>query len=403
LSSKEKDRKNIMKKIIRELHEGKTVDEVKGEFKNILNNVTPTEISQVEEELIKEGVKIDEIRKLCDVHLAIFQETLEKEKPSVPDGHPINILLEEHKKILEFSNELYSISKKMAEHSDKVKHSQDIEIINNILEHFKGSEKHYQREENVLFPYLEKHGVTQPPKIMWMEHDSIRETEKKLYGLVEKSKGFSTDEKFRKVSLAMVELVSNHFYKENNVLFSTALNLIEDEEWIDIREQFDEIGFCCFTPESATVSYLKPETQVKGPLFNDVISFETGDLSKKEINNILNTIPFDVTFIDKNDRVRYFSNGKDRIFIRSKAIIGRSVQQCHPQKSLHKVENILKEFKKGKRDSAEFWINLNKRLIHIRYFAVRNNIGEYIGTLEVTQDITDIKEIQGEKRLLDWK
>jgi len=130
------------------------------------------------------------------------------------------------------------------------------------------------------------------------------------------------------------------------------------------------------------------------------IIFETGSFAKEELETLLNTLPVDITFVDKNDTVRYFSQTKDRIFPRTKAVIGRKVQQCHPQKSLHVVNKILEDFKNNKGDVAEFWINLNNRLIYIRYFPVRNKNGEYLGCVEVTQDITDMKKIKGEKRLL---
>ena len=131
--------------------------------------------------------------------------------------------------------------------------------------------------------------------------------------------------------------------------------------------------------------------------------FETGTFSKDEIEATLNTLPVDITFVDKEDTVRYFSKSEKRIFVRTKAVIGRKVQQCHPQKSVHIVDKILDGFKNGKKDVAEFWIEKGNRLVHIRYFPVRNKDGKYLGTIEVTQDITDLKKIEGEKRLLDWK
>jgi len=130
------------------------------------------------------------------------------------------------------------------------------------------------------------------------------------------------------------------------------------------------------------------------------VVFETGEFSIKELEAVLNILPVDITFVDKEDRVRYFSQSKERIFPRTKAVIGRKVQQCHPQKSLHVVEEILNDFRENKRDRAEFWISLEGRLIYIRYFAVRDKAEKYLGCLEVTQDITDIKKIKGEKRLL---
>jgi PAS domain S-box-containing protein len=134
-----------------------------------------------------------------------------------------------------------------------------------------------------------------------------------------------------------------------------------------------------------------------------MLQFETGSLSKEEVEAILDSLPIDVSFVDKEDRVKYFNKAEGRIFVRTKAVIGRKVQQCHPQKSVHVVNSILEAFKTGKKDVAEFWINLNDRLILIRYFAVRDKNGKYLGTLEVTQDITDIKKVEGQKRLLDWK
>lgn len=134
-----------------------------------------------------------------------------------------------------------------------------------------------------------------------------------------------------------------------------------------------------------------------------MLQFETGSLSKEEIEALLDSLPVNISFVDEEDRVKYFNKAEERIFVRTKAVIGRKVQLCHPQKSVHIVNKILEAFKTGKKDVAEFWINIKNRVIHIRYFAIRDKNGEYLGTLEVTQDITDIKEIQGEKRLLDWE
>ena len=142
--------------------------------------------------------------------------------------------------------------------------------------------------------------------------------------------------------------------------------------------------------------------EVSKRLGEKLIEFETGNLSKEEIEAVFNTLPVDITFVDKNDTVRYFSQTKDRIFARPKGVIGRKVQKCHPQKSVHIVDRILQAFRNGSREVAEFWMNLEGRLIYIRYFPVRNRNGGYTGCLEVTQDITNIKKIAGERRLLDW-
>lgn len=151
-----------------------------------------------------------------------------------------------------------------------------------------------------------------------------------------------------------------------------------------------------------TKGFVKVE-EVKPVTKKDAIQFDTGSLSREELEALLNRLPVDVTFVGKDDAVKYFSKSEGRIFARTKAIIGRKVQMCHPQKSIHVVNKIIEAFKAGKKDVAEFWIQMQGRLVHIRYFAVRDKKGEYVGTLEVTQDVTDIKRLEGERRLLDWK
>lgn len=397
-------KKEMLKGLIRQLHAGVSPDEVKEEFKEALKGIGPTEIARIEEELIKEGMPREEIQRLCDVHLAVFRESLEKEDVLAPAGHPVHILMEEHKLLLGFAGELRSTAEEIKGKKDFSSVSEGIKQLNQVAGRFKESESHYLREENVLFPYLEKHGVTQPPAIMWMEHDKIREIEKDLYRAIDGQERMVFQDFVKQTSEAaqsLAEMLSSHFYKENNVLFPTALRVIGENEWKDIRRGFDEIGYCSFTPESARIAFAGGiEATISGPEIEGMISFETGTLSREVVEAIFDNLPVDITFVDKDDTVRYFSQSKDRIFMRTKAVIGRKVQQCHPQKSIHVVNRILEDFRSGKRDVAEFWIDLKGRLIHIRYFPVRNKNGEYLGCIEVTQDITDIKKIEGVKRLL---
>ncbi|MCP2520323.1 DUF438 domain-containing protein [Candidatus Aminicenantes bacterium AC-708-M15] len=396
-------KKEALKELIKRLHKGEDPRKIKQEFKELLKQTAPNEIAKVEEELIKEGMPKEEIHKLCDVHLALFQESLGQEEHIAPEGHPIHILMEEHKMLLKFSDELKKIINEMRAFKDLNSAGEKREHLIHIIEHLKSSESHYEREENVLFPYLEKHGVTQPPAIMWMEHNKIREIKKGIYKLVDEYKKLVFEDFVKRLeesAMSLAEIFSNHFLKENKILFPTALNVIKEDEWIEIRKEFDELGYCCFTPEVKTWGPEIKAGEITSEEKENLIKFETGSLSREEIEGIFNTLPIDITFVDKEDTVRYFSQSKERIFTRTKAVIGRKVQQCHPQKSIHIVNQILEDFKKGKREVAEFWINFQGRLIYIRYFPVRNEKGEYLGCLEVTQDISDIKKIEGEKRLL---
>jgi len=409
MSGKTEDKKTMLKEVIRQLHAGASPQEVKERFRQVLEAISSVEIATIEQELIKEGVPREEIQRLCDVHMAVFREQLEKQKLDVPLGHPISILMEEHKIMLQIAEKLNTFAKKIQQLSDRSYIGDELHHLEHIAEDFRDSEKHYLREENVLFPSLEKHGITEPPAIMWTEHNQIRERKKQLSKLIEDYNGLSFQD-FKKqlgeTAEALNNLLPNHFFKENNILFPTALRVIANDEWKGIRTEFDEIGYCCFTPPHLTgVSQMKEvkkeEKAVTAP--EGILEFETGTLTKEEVEALLDTLPVDVTFVDKEDAVKYFNKAEKRVFVRTKAVIGRKVQLCHPQKSVHIVNRILESFKSGKKDVAEFWIPVNTRLIHIRYFAVRDKNGKYLGTMEITQDVTDIKKIEGEKRLLDWK
>ena len=401
-------KKEMLKEVIRQLHAGASPQEVKERFKQVLEGVSPLEIAKIEQELISEGLPREEIQRLCDVHMAVFREQLERQKLDVPLGHPVNILMEEHKAMLQIAGKLGDVVNKLQQISDVNRVGDEIRLLEHIAEDFRDSEKHYLREENTLFPILERHGITEPPAIMWTEHNQIREKKKQLNSLLENygAMNFSDFKKqLSEVAKALNGLLSSHFFKENNILFPTALKVVTSQEWSDMRKEFDEIGYCCFTPSQLTAPLKTEERREEKAeaVLEDVLRFETGSLSKEELEALLDTLPVDITFVNKDDRVKYFNKAEKRVFVRTKAIIGRKVQMCHPQKSIHIVNRILESFRKGEKDVAEFWIAVNNRLVHIRYFAVRDRDGKYLGTMEVTQDITDIKKIEGEKRLLDWE
>ncbi len=410
-------KKKILKEVIKQLQGGASPQEVKEKFKQALDGVNPEDIAKIEQELVKEGIPREQLPSLCDVHMAVFAEQLEKNKLQVPPGHPISILMEEHKILLERLKRLEGLvgeTEQACERCDMVNVGEALKELQDIAKDFRDSDKHFLREENVLFPLLEKHGITEPPAIMWMEHVKIREKEKQFFNFLEKwstlyykytveTMDFQYFKKqIGEVATPLCEIVPSHFFKENNVLFPTAVKMVTEKEWEEARREFDDIGYCCFTPQQ-----LIGKPYIEGgkvtPALEGILRFENGSLSEKEIGAILDSLPIDLTFIDKNDTVRYFNKAEKRIFLRTKAVIGRKVQLCHPQKSVHIVNRILESFKTGKKDVAEFWIQMNNRLVHIRYFTIREKNGKYLGTLEVTQDLTDIKKIEGQKKLLDWE
>ncbi len=387
-------KKEQLKKMIKLLHNGTDVGEMKALFKKEFGNVMPHQISMLEEELIKEGMPAEEVHRLCQLHIDLFRESIDAGKVDVPEGHPLYILYAEHSRILEFAQQLVESSTKLMDTPDSAVFAR----IQQLVEFFRESSVHYLREENVLFPVLEKYGVTQPPKIMWMEHDNIRAIEKEIYTTADAlAKGITKElsHTLQTLAIRLSEILADHFYKENNILFPTSYKFFNDDDWKLVKQEFDDIGYMSYSPVTEKVEG-KSRTEIEG----GVVKLETGKLTLEQLEAMLDTMPVDFTFIDKDDVVCYFNNAPDRIFVRSKAVIGRSVQNCHPDKSIHVVNRLLDEMKQGKRDKAEFWITLNGRLIYITYYAVRKN-GGYIGCLEVTQDITDIQKITGQKRLLD--
>lgn len=387
-------KKEQLKKMIKLLHDGANIGEMKALFKKEFGNVMPHQISMLEEELIKEGMPADEVHRLCQLHIDLFRESIDAGRVDVPEGHPLYILYTEHSRILEFAQQLVESATKLMDTPGSAVFAR----IQQLVEFFKESSVHYLREENVLFPVLEKYGVTQPPKIMWMEHDNIRAIEKEIYTTTDAlAKGITKElsHTLQTLAIRFSETLADHFYKENNILFPTSYKFFNDDDWKLVKQEFDGIGYMSYSPVTEKVVG-KSYTEIEG----GVVKLETGKLTLDQLEAMLDTMPVDFTFIDKNDVVCYFNNAPDRIFVRSKAVIGRSVQNCHPDKSIHVVNRLLDEMKQGKREKAEFWITLNNRLIYITYYAVRKN-GEYVGCLEVTQDITDIQKITGQKRLLD--
>ncbi len=461
-------RKEALKAILRRLHDGESPSTLKQALRAALGSVSAAEIARIEQELVAEGLPRQELMRLCDLHLSLFEESLGGEELPVPDWHPLRILMIEHQEVLGMANRLASLARQDMTTAGP---SQE---VRDLVHHLVASESHYVREENVLFPYLERYGVVEPPRVMWAEHDQIRMRKKAVVEAVDGGGSLAPS------SLALSEMLASHFMKENRILFPTALRVIPEVEWPRIRAQFDELGYCCFTPlappapsigestpsrdafadhQAGPLGSGAPQLQSRPPFATDasrpgqaaafavdpsrpaqsatfavgpsrpgqaatfavdpsrpaqsatfavgasqpeaVIRFATGELTPRELQAMLDSLPIDITFVDKDDRVRYFSQGRERIFVRMPAIIGRRVQDCHPQKSVHVVEQIVADFRSGRREMAEFWIPFEGKLVHIRYYPVRAPDGEYLGVVEVTQDITRARQLEGEKRLLD--
>jgi DUF438 domain-containing protein len=264
-------------------------------------------------------------------------------------------------------------------------------------------EKHYSRKENLLFPYLEKHGIHGPSKVMWAKDDEVRDLLKAALETLQVLDGDAAGEPQAVIELILepaITGIEDMIFREEEILFPMSLDNLTDAEWHSVYRQTPEIGFCLFDPTEEWSPSVPVEEEQE--IDQDRIQLPSGSMTPSELTAILNTIPFDLTFVDKDDTVRYFTQGRERIFTRTRAILGRKVRLCHPPSSVHIVEQILKDFKAGVQSHAPFWINLKGRFIHIEYFALRDEKGAYLGTLEVSQDLTGKRELEGEQRLLSY-
>ncbi|HHW49081.1 MAG TPA: DUF438 domain-containing protein [Clostridiaceae bacterium] len=401
-------RQKVLKELIAELHSGKSVDEVKPKFEKLIKGVSVNEITEMEKALIMEGMPVEEIQRLCDVHAALFSGSIEEihrpQKPEEIPGHPVHTFKLENREIEKLINE------RIKPHAAKFADADDEENIKDLIADFNTLwevDKHYSRKENLLFPYLEKYGITAPPKVMWGVDDEIRTAIREALMLLSNYDG-NRNETLEKINEA-VNKVTEMISKEENILFPMALETLAEDEWLKIAEESDEIGYCIVKPQGkwkpARVNVEK-EAEEKGEKAsgdNEYVKFDAGILTPEEINAIFNTLPIDITFVDKNGAVKYFSQGKERIFARPKTVLGRLVQNCHPPASVHVVEKVIENLWSGAKEHEDFWIKMGDKYVLIRYYAVRNAKGEYLGTMEVTQDIKPLQEITGEKRLLDEK
>jgi DUF438 domain-containing protein len=397
-------RQEILKYIIRGVHEGEDMEILKKKFRELIKDVDPSEISKMEQKLIEEGMPETEVKRLCDVHVQVFKESLEKQEiPEAPPGHPVHTFIQENRVAEKIMDEIEELVKRLGEQPDEKVFKDVLGGFGRLLEDLAKIDFHYQRKENQLFPFLEVHDISGPSQVMWGIHDDVRALLKKA------SQELSQEEPtaFIKILKELIPTTREMIYKEEHILFPMSLEQLSQSEWKKVRLGEEEIGYSWVKPEGMWPSDAGPEEPDTAPI--DMVPgpkkifLTEGGLSQEQVNLMLTHLPVDVTFVDNEDRVAYYSASKHRIFPRSPAIIGRHVQKCHPSKSVHIVEKILSEFKSGKKDTAEFWLQLEEKFIHIRYFAVRDSEGNYKGTMEVSQDLTDIRKLEGENRLLDWE
>ena len=402
-----KERQAALKGIIKDLHDGGDMEVLKTRFKDLIQGVDAPEIAKMEQELMNEGMDAEEIKRLCDVHVEIFKEALEEQdRPEPPVGHPIHTYMKENRTSEKIMSDTSILMGLLGQPPSPEAFEEHRQALGQLIEQLSKINTHYTRKENQLFPMLEAHHFTGPSQVMWSIHDDIRANMKQA------REAFAGNDPAQTVTSLKeaIQAIRDMIYKEEHILFPTSLDMLTDSEWIKVKEGEPDIGFARVVPDEGWPDEILKETAAPAPEPDEVLQdvagvlgLDTGRLTLEQINLVLTHLPVDLTFVDENDRVAYYSEGPERIFPRSPAIIGREVRNCHPPNSVHMVNKILDAFKSGSRDSAAFWIELGGKFIYIRYFPVRDAKGRYRGTLEVSQDLTEIRKLEGQNRLLDWE
>ena len=398
-------RKDLLKHMILELHEGRAPDAVRPQLVRLLGQVPYGDVVEIEQELIADGLPMSEVLRLCDVHHAAMQGAISQEgAKTAPTGHPAHTFQGENKAL---GWELQGLTALYGELEAAPDAAGAAGLLAKARVHFNALmdvDKHYRRKEYLLFPFLEKHGISGPPTVMWGKHDETRKLLAAAFAALDAVPGSTGVDGIGR-ALAVLkpasDAVQSMIDKEEQILLPMCLDTLTDAEWWEVARGSAEIGFCLFDPTDAW----RPAGA--DSIAADVgesarVQLPSGTFSLPELTAVLNAIPFDLTFVDRDDTVRFFTQGTERIFARTRAIIGRKVQFCHPPSSVHVVERILGAFRANEQQRAAFWLELKGRFVHIEYLALRGEKGEYLGCLEVSQDLTEKRALTGQQRLLSW-
>jgi DUF438 domain-containing protein len=395
-----KERQQALLKILHYIQDGGDFTEAKKMFQESFDKVDVSEITAAERELIAQGLDPRKIQYLCNVHADVFKGNI-KENVANPDfampGHPVNTLKQENVVIKSLVNDylLPNLKKWEKDYSE-----QTLSKIKQALSDLATIGKHYARKETSFFPLMTKYGITAPPQVMWGVDDKIRRLIKEANNVVNEND--VDPAKLRKIIDEVSHEVLEMIFKEEEIMVPMIDEVASPADWGNVKEEEKQIGYTLINPPMNWKPKEEPKTA--GPLSVDhlsslFINFKEGALNLEQLSAILDLLPFALTFVDENDKVAYFGGGA-AIFPHSKNAIGNSVFSCHTPESKPIVEKIFQDLHSGKKKVVTYWFKpkMLGRMLYLRYYAVHNEDGKYLGCLEVAEDITDIQKLSGQKK-----
>lgn len=395
-----KERQDAILKILHYIQDGGELEGAKKMFKAAFDQVDVSEITAAERELIKQGLDPRQIQYLCNVHADVFKGNIKenKENPdfSIP-GHPVHTFKQENVVIKSLVNDfLLPNLKKWDQTSD----DKFLEKIKQALSDLATIDKHYKRKEVSMFSLMNKYGITAPPQVMWGVDDKIRQYIKAAQEAANRIPAIK-DEVDDTISAACHEVLEMIF-KEEEIMLPMLDEVADRTDWLNVKNEEKQIGYTLINEPMNWQPKINQKED--GPIAIDslasfFVNFREGKLNLEQLEAIFDLLPFDLTFVDEQDQVAFFGGGA-HIFPHSKNAIGTSVFSCHTAESRPIIEKIFQAFHEGKKNKLTYWFTPKSlgRTLFLQYFAVRNSDGKYLGCLEIAQDITDIKNLTGEKK-----
>lgn len=415
--------KNLLKKI----HSGASVEELKDRFRELLSTVSPLEIPLIEQELVREGIPVSEILKMCDLHVELFRDSLaSRELGDVPRGHPVYLLVKENDVLLKKSEVLRVVASVLLSSANLDEVGKYLEELSTVLRDLKKIKLHYRKIQMLIFPYLERRGITAVPRVMWGREDQVIVKLRELSELVDSTPRPPADatlaRNIARRALEVSQEISDLVFRENKILYPATLALLSTGEWAAIAEEARRFPWLVqiesgewspsekpVMPYEVTPTLTEDQVEKLPPEFKfmalskgivpdtyDIresgdLELGTGFLSAEEVSGVFRSLPIEVTYANKDDRVKFYSESElSGGFARARTIVGRKVEFCHPPRLELTVRKVVDAVKSGKAPYREFWTKSGDRVMRVIIAPVKNARGEIIGTVEVVEDLTDV-------------